>query len=387
MQVIMFAIITLFLSSVVSFAQHAQVLDCDVSLFKQIESENVSSSEIIFFLDLVTQENFASMQHEFKSSWDGPYGFFKTDYNDLKLKRETFRKEVQYRSDKKYSRDYAISKLTNTGLEAYKACLLTKSPPSNSLNLYLDPQTSFDRIVTVVVAFQTNLELSSKVLSVEVFGGRLVTDRRSRTFVEKSIKVSGGNPTTITIGHPIGHTPFNFQRTSPAEEFRVIANIAGMPPALLTIPPALKKRIEVTSRRVPQQSGSFMVRGIQDGGGRGIFSYDTGRGEAALAERETFNGNACVCASGEREVGTKGGRCVAPTNFVDSGELDSASVRFTSTPLQNCGGSNQAATRTIETPHEVCHTVVISLNAPNLCRIDWSIGGVVKQQREVFVNK
>jgi hypothetical protein len=68
---------------------------CEVEGFKMQEADSVRQQTYISFLDLVTQDNFFQMQHDFQSSWTGPYGFFDTNYKDLNSKRDQYRREIK----------------------------------------------------------------------------------------------------------------------------------------------------------------------------------------------------------------------------------------------------------------------------------------------------
>ena len=77
----------------------AQVQNCDVELFKHQESESVQKATHIVFLELVNITNYSQMKQSFKGSLDGAYGFFNSDFENFKEKRDKYEKDVRYNFD------------------------------------------------------------------------------------------------------------------------------------------------------------------------------------------------------------------------------------------------------------------------------------------------
>jgi len=90
-------------------------INCDIKLFKELQTESLRRETYVFFLDLVTEDNYTKIQQGIDTSWDGDYGLFKGSWSDFSEKRKNFRKEIRLETNEKYSRDYAVTSLKSNG--------------------------------------------------------------------------------------------------------------------------------------------------------------------------------------------------------------------------------------------------------------------------------
>jgi hypothetical protein len=258
-------------------------LQCDILLFKDFISDKQHLDKYLFVLDLVTNDNYDETKRNIDTSWDGPYGFFKGDYTSFDRKRQEYRKQYQMESREQYSRDYSLSTITPNGLEAYKACL-EKFQPESTLLVYRASNSDVDQYVTFNVSLKTTLELRN--FSVDVFGGGALASS-----LPPDMKIDGKHM-HITGDHLIGTKQFTFERKSYRTEFRVTAQIGGLPAIPLVVGPTLVDK----ETWIPEEidaSGSFTYLSRVPENDR-VYAIDGASGPGPIG---TFVGNMCLCAS------------------------------------------------------------------------------------------
>ncbi len=366
-------------------------INCDITLFKELQTESLRRETYVFFLDLVTEDNYTKIQQGIDTSWDGVYGLFKGSWTDFNEKRRNFRKEIRLETKEKYSRDYAVTSLKSNGLEAYKACLLA-TQPNNELTIYRDDNISVNKLVTFVVHLKSNVNLAGNVL-VDVYGGGKVVSKP-----DTNVHISFSDDVAhLAIDNLISGKQFTIERKSESAEFRVTAQIAGLVAFPLTVGPILQTRIEDVEVPVSTR-GSFVyaARRLEDGHNDTVYVID---GHNHGPFNGQFQGNACICASGERTDSSSlpfnmAGLCIPPQNSKDV-RLDQ--VKFYPESMFNnypCGGQNQEHLVTVglNEPHlGVCYIVQPSLNAPDErgkskeCTVSWTLTGTLHERRLVFV--
>jgi len=394
MRLVLCALILLLMSSSGSIAQ---VQNCDVELFKHQESESSQKATHIVFLELVNINNYEQIKQSFKGSWAGPYGLFKSSFNNFKEKRDEYKKDVRYNFDETYSRNYAVSTLKSEGLEAYKACLETIMP-SRSIALVLVPKCSVDSKISFDTIVKSPFDLEGK-LTIEVLGGRLITSTRSPQFKDSDITVKEENGlTSITIGKPRSAIPaLTFERLDICTEFRATPRYAKLPPQALIIPPKLSTKIEKLAH-VVSEGGEFKASSDGFNGGRfvaetlrNVESYQENVGPAN--EHWEHNGNVypvtlCLCATGKhvKEGIWPSGRCVMPTTSEEAtiGQLTGVEFQPSAKPTE-VGACQRTVKSDVSSPYEVCFRHELHATKFGSCNSSWNIVGTLMVPTEVFV--
>lgn len=373
---------------------------CEVEGFKMQEADSVRQQTYVSFLDLVTNENFSQMQHDFQSSWTGPYGFFKTNYTDLDTKRKQYRKEINYHRDSKYSRDYAISTLNEAGLAAYKACLEHQSP-SNSLIVALLENTPVGDRVSFEVAVHSSADLRPPFV-IDVYGGALAAtdtpDFRQQNHI-KSIHPDRANDlVTIKMEDDIKKAgPYTFKRDSIYKEFRVIPKYASLDVHVLHIPPTLKTKVstvplplfeggEIKLTRPPDRGGNFLGNSFRTEGASAVAFEEPNKWatdpKAPPVPDAPYVANFCLCASGKHP--TWSGRCVLPTGseLEKLGHLKGVTAATSPEPCRKI-----PLEQTLTSPYEVCFRQELRMSgvSGNDCVVQWKVEGKLLVQTEVFV--
>jgi hypothetical protein len=376
------------LSSLANLQQTAQIpQECDIKLFKHIETQDVRKEDYVFFLDLVTRENYGEMKQSVNASWVGEYGFFKSGYDELDVMRTAYRKERQLQTQEKYSRDYAVSTLKHDGLEAYKACL-NAFQPEQSIIVYRDANTYVDKLVTFVIRVNSKAELHKLV--VNVYGaGKLLSDVNQDIHVKME-----GDVTHIRMEQLSNEKQFTFKRGNPKTEFIVTAEIAT---TLRAIPLVICQVLEKQEKWVPAavgSNGSFMYYSRVQENDR-IYQID---GISHGPWPGTFYGSACLCASGKRTAATldaaHAGFC---DGIPDDVKMVTDSVKFSSPEASlsenyKCYDQDQVPVKLTRADTDgVCYTFRLSLNADvrpgKGCTISWDLRGTALRKEVVYVNK
>ncbi len=376
-----------------AMAQGSPLRDCNIELFKHRESESVRRSTIIFFLDLVTDSNYEKMKQEFRSSWDGMYGFFKTDYDNFKERRAEYKRQIQYQLDEKYSRDFAVLTLNDKGLRAYKACL--DFHRSNAIRpiLFAHKAGPTEQLITFVVDLNSPV-LPGSPVKLELFGVKEIASA-----IDAQTKVSkSGAGMHIVIAGLKGEKQFTVRRRSPKEEVLITAEFEGRttnPPLVIgPIRKTVTKDIEI---RISQEGTFlFMARRLHDG--RHDFIYSIDGNSMPEPPNDLFRGSACLCASGQRTSSglpfERAGRCVPPKNPAETRLLPKATFVPSHKAFNyQCGGQvQQPEVKEPERDHSICFQIPLSLNAPDqwstnkTCTVSWVLEGTLVQKGEVFVN-
>jgi hypothetical protein len=362
--------------------------ECDVTLFRTMISEKVQQENYVFFFDLVTRDNYQQMQTSIGATVPG---YFDGSYDQFSQKRDNYKKQIQLVTQDKYSRDYAISTLSETGLKAYTACLEAQTP-KNTLIVYRNTNVSADQQVTFVVNLKTDVELAGNVL-VDVFGAGKVLNS-----VDGHVKISYSDGVAhIAIDRLTSGKQFTIQRRSTRQELRVTAQIAGLVAAPLVVGPKLTTTIKDVQEEVTSQ-GSFlyMARRLENGSFDFIYGID---GQPGVQIRETFMGNACLCASGKRTPATlpfnQAGIC-APAPDPSKDRLLQNTVVLQPATLRagiQCADQKQGPASILTTSDQgVCYGISLSLNAPDQwstskqCTVNWTLTGTVIKHKLEFVN-
>ncbi len=354
------------------------VTKCDTKLFLHVESETVRKATFVHFLDLVTRDNYEEVKKSFKSSWDGPYGFFKGDFDSFDQKRENYRKEINYTFDEKYSRDHAVATLGPNGLRAYELCLLALNPKS-SLILTIAPDTSIDTKVTVNLILHAQ-DGEPADFEVNVWGAKLAHPIKDKIDEEKK------DGPRILIDRFFTKRQYTFDRIGPKAEFRITASGSGYTANTITIPPKRDTRIQTVPIDAEPQTGQLKVQ-VGKSGDRRVPSYDLGE-LGGGGQNGEFNGSfACLCASGTRHA-PGNGRCVAPVEKT----WKIKAFKYAAIPGdgEGCGGTilSHPKKPEIRTDVEVCFVQQISLNGtdpPSVCSVRWFLTGKLEGKQEVFV--
>lgn len=369
---------------------------CDVQAFKLQEGEKVDYQKIISILDLVTEDNFAQMQRNASSSWDGPYGFFKSNYNDLDVKRRNFKSQHNYNYDMRFSRDYAISTLSEEGLQAYQSCL-DHEFGSSAVVASLVKNTPNDNLVTLQVYTKNTLMLPD--FSVTVYGGDLAAAdtplfRRQQNInaIERD-QVNGAVLIVFNSGVRQSN-PLTFRRTSIFEEFRAVPSLGGLDTKTLVIPRQLRTREE---SEVMPILVSGVVQLIKPTGQGGNFHHSsfraTGSGRENYEEpnawtsaNSAYTTLLCACASRAYARTPYPTRCAAPSGsplpVLRNVRADVSTTGCNISPIEPPSNPNN--------PNEVCFSQKIYMNNMGdgtTCSVSWSLNGEIVTKKTVFVDQ
>jgi hypothetical protein len=367
---------------------------CDVQEFKLEEHDKVNYQKIISILDLVTQDNFAQMQRNLSSSWDGEYGFFKTNYNDLDVKRSNFKTQHNYNYDMKFSRDYAISTLSEEGLQAYQSCL-DHEFGSFSVVASLVKNTPSDKLVTLQVYTKNTLMLND--FSVTVYGGDLAAADtplfRRQQNINAIERDQANRAVLIVFNSGVRQSnPLTFRRTSISEEFRAVPSFGGLDTKTLEIPRQLQTREE--SEVMPiLVSGVVQLEKPSDHGGdfhhRSFRATASGQEDyeepnAWTAANSAYATLLCACASRAYARTPYPTRCSAPSS------VPPPVLRNVSPDVRTTGCNIAPIEPAANNPNEVCFSQKIYMNNMGngtTCSVSWSLNGETVTKKTVFVDQ
>ena len=373
-------------------AQPVAPLNCEVTLFKHIEVEKVRSEMLIFFLDQVTESNYKDMKTSIGALVPG---YFAGEYEQFNQQRSEYRRKLNLTVDQKYSREYAVNTLTAAGLAAYQACLRSLRKETE-LVVFRQDTTSVDKRVTFVVDLDTRVALRGPLM-VEVFGGgRLLSAPPAGASVRRE-----RDALHISIADPIGANQFTVERPDRTVPFQVTAQMAGKVAPAREVGPHLEAVTkEVDADIAVRHTTYFLARRLGPGPDQYDFRWASdvaNPDQGDVPKGTTFQGNACLCASGETTSWNssfgEAGRCIPPKDPTTV-RLLLETVRFHPEDHVKkefpCGGQLQAPIRRqISTGSDgVCYTITLSLNAPSTgstqCEVNWTIVGKVRRKTVTF---